>query len=380
MKQIKSAPKSRTGFRGAFFEKKSGVLEEGCFYGDEKTFRGNLLTFARKSSMIEFVITPQQKEAKSVFGWAFLGCGNIAAQVADEVIGEREMKIVSCWNRTLPRAEAFAEKYGSRAFASAEQAIAAEGVNAAYIAVTANKHLEYIRMCLSRGVPVLCEKPFTVNAAEAREAFALARERGVYLAEAMWTWYNAPAHTVRTWLREGRIGKVKRVTAKYAERYIDIPRFRSPELLGGALVDIGVYPLRYAYELFGSPHGVTCRGEVRGGVDITEEISLDYGEFCAEIYVSIEDARGEEFVIEGTQGTIRIPFFHMAGEASLEGREKAHFTDDSPKYGTELRRAAEEIAAGRTESGYCPPRATLDTMQLLDECRRQLGLVYPCEQ
>ena len=101
--------------------------------------------------MIEFVMATQQKEAKSVFGWAFLGCGNIAAQVADEMIGEREMKIVSCWNRTLPRAEAFAEKYGSRAFASAEQAIAAlkaaevrYGELADYLALTPSERLRHV--------------------------------------------------------------------------------------------------------------------------------------------------------------------------------------------------------------------------------------------
>lgn len=314
------------------------------------------------------------------FGWAFLGCGNIAEQVAEQLFGERGMRIVSCWNRTPERARKFAGRFGGSACASAEEAVLADGVNAAYIAVTADKHADYIRLCLSRGVPVLCEKPFTVNTSEAEAAFALAKERGIYLAEAMWTWYNAPARTVRDWVRSGKIGKVVRVTAKYAERYIDIPRFLSPELLGGALVDIGVYPLRYAYELFGMPRGVVCRGELRGGVDVTEDIVLDYGDFRAEIFVSIEDPQGEEFVIEGTKGAIRVPYFHMAREAYLTGGENAHFEDDSPKYGVEFRRVAEEIAAGCAQSAFCPPQATLDTMKLLDECRRQLGLVYPCEK
>ena len=179
-----------------------------------------------------------------MFSWAFLGCGNIARQVADQLKGDKEMRIAACWNRSSARAELFSEDFGVRAYPSAEEAIGAEGVNAAYIAVTADRHYDYIRLCLERGVPVLCEKPFTVNHAEADAVFALAAEKGVYLAEAMWTWYNAPAHTVRDWVRTGRIGKIKKVSAKYTGRLIDIPRFRSPELLGGALVDIGVYPLR----------------------------------------------------------------------------------------------------------------------------------------
>lgn len=313
-----------------------------------------------------------------MFGWAFFGCRNIAVQVADELMSEKDMRIASCHNRTHAQAEAFAAKYGCRAVPEAERAL--DGVQAAYIAVTANKHFDYIRFCLERGVPVLCEKPFTVNLKEAEEAFALAREKGVYLAEAMWTWFNDTALAVRARLREGAIGTVKKVTAKYAERYIDIPRFTSPELVGGAVMDIGVYPLRYCYELFGMPRGLSCRGEVRGGIDVTEEVELDYGGFSAKLYISIEDPQGEEFVIEGTEGAIRIPYFHCAREAFISGRREEHFTDDSLKYAVEFRRAAEEIAAGRTESAFCPPKSTLDTMRLLDECRRQLGVVYPSEK
>lgn len=314
------------------------------------------------------------------FGWAFLGCGNIAEQVADELQREQGIGIVSCWNRTPSRAEGFAAKYGCRAYDSMEAAISADGVDAAYIAVTANKHLDYICYCLERGMPVLCEKPFVVNAMEAECAFSLAREKNLYLAEAMWTWYNAPAHKVRDWVNAGEIGKITKVTAKYAERYIDIPRFTSPELLGGALVDIGVYPLRYAYELFGMPRRVICRGELRDGVDISETVLLDYGSFQAEIFISVEDPRGEEFVIEGTEGKIRIPYFHMAQEAYLYGQKEERFLDKAPKYGVQFRRVSEEIAKGCRESAFCSPGATIDTMRLLDECRKQLGLIYPSER
>ena len=102
-----------------------------------------------------------------MFEWAFLGCGNIAGQVAREIAGERGMRIGACWNRTPARAERFAEQFGAAAYPTAEEAIAAHGVRAAYLAMTANKHFDYIRLCLERGVPVLCEKPFTVNLREA---------------------------------------------------------------------------------------------------------------------------------------------------------------------------------------------------------------------
>ena len=313
-----------------------------------------------------------------MFGWAFLGCGSIAGQVADELILEEGQKLVSCWNRSTERAEKFAEKYGCRAYSTPEEAIRAEGVDAVYIAVTADKHLDYIRLCLEAGVPVLCEKPFTVNLKEAEEAFALAKEKGVYLCEAMWTWFNSPALTVRSWLE--KIGPVKKVTAKYCVPISNNPRLVDPVRLGGALVDIGVYPIRYAYELFGYPKAISCKGRVEGVVDHEEEITLTYDGFTAELSVNMDEWKGEEFLIEGEKGSIRVPFFHCAEEAFLSGEEEVHFEDKSKKYGVELRRVSEEIAAGMKESALCPSEHTLDVMRILDECRRQMGLVYPSEK
>ena len=221
----------------------------------------------------------------------------------------------------------------------------AEGVNAAYIAVTADKHLDYIRLCLNAGVPVLCEKPFTVNAGEAEQAFALAKEKGLYLCEAMWTWFNAPALTVRTWLP--KIGAVKKVTAKYCVPISGNPRLVDPARLGGALVDIGVYPIRYTYELFGMPKKIVCEGSVEGGVDHKEKVTLFYDGFEAVLEIDMDEFKGEEFVIEGEKGCIRVPWFHAAQEVLLTGEEEARFEDGSPKYGTQMARAAEEIALRR---------------------------------
>ena len=316
------------------------------------------------------------------FGWAFLGCGGIAHTVANQLKGAGDMEIVSCWNRTQGRAAKFAKKYGAEAFAYAKQAIAAEGVKAAYIAVTANSHYDLAAMCIERGVPVLCEKPFAVNFAQAEKLFALARERGVYMAEAMWTWYNLPALKVREWVRAGLVGDITSVSAVYALPvlpFAENPRHRSPQLIGGALMDVGIYPIRYAYELFGMPQKISCTGSLEGGVDYTENVRMQYEGFAADIFISRRKAAGERFVICGTRGRIVVPFFHMATRARLCSEVRERVCDRSKKYLTELRRVAEEITAGRTESAYCPAQSTLDTMKLLDSCRRDLGLVYPCE-
>lgn len=317
------------------------------------------------------------------FGWAFLGCGGIAHTVARQLSRERGMKIVSCWNRTCSRAAKFAKKYGAAAFNSAEEAVSARGVDGVYIAVTANKHYDLAKMCIERGVPVLLEKPFTVNFAQAQHLFDLAREKGVYIAEAMWTWYNSPALKVREWLREGMVGEVTSVSAVYALpvcRLTENPRHTSPELIGGALMDIGIYPIRYAYELFGMPIGLNCSGALEGGVDFTERVQMRYADFTADIFVSRRKVAGERFVIRGTEGVITVPYFHMASRAILKGKKRERLCDRTPKYAAEFRRVAEEISSGKKESAYCPAQSTLDTMKLLDACRRDLGLEYPCEK
>ena len=316
------------------------------------------------------------------FGWAVIGCGGIAATVAKELKKEGCGRIVACWNRTKSRAEAFAANFGGTAYDTPEQAITAEGVEGVYIATTHDKHGYFTKLCIERGVPALCEKPFTVNTKEAEEVFALAKEKNVYVSEAMWTWHNAPAHIVRAWVKDGKVGEVKSVKVSYAVpllKFSKNPRLTSPELIGGALLDIGIYPIRYMYELFGMPKSISATGELRGGVDIAENITMDYGTFKAELTVSMDSFLGEKLVVEGTEGKIEVPYFHMAKKGKLTGKQKDRFKIKTLLYATQLRQVAEEIRSGKKESAYCPVQSTLDTMKLLDECRRQMGVIYPGE-
>lgn len=319
------------------------------------------------------------------FGWAVIGCGNIARGVAGEIIGSENGRIVSAWNRTESKAVEFCEIYGGKPCRSIEEAVTAEGVDGAYVATTHDKHAEFTKICIENGIPVVCEKPFAVNLKEAEEVFSYAKKKNVYVSEAMWTWHNKTANVVRNWVKNGRLGEIKGVFASYAWPMINDgnynKRLTEPSLIGGALLDIGIYPVRYVYEIFGMPYRITCRGDVVGGVDHNEKIEMDYGSFKAEITVSIRSDEGEYFIVEGSEGRIDVPLFHMAREATLSGRFNEKFNDgEKYLYGTQMRNAAEEISAGKKESAFCPEKNTLDTMRLLDECRRQMGVVYPSEK
>ena len=147
----------------------------------------------------------------SKFGWCYIGCGGIANTTAKEISKSENNRIVAVWNRGYAKAEAFAQKYGGTAYKTFEEAVNAPEVEGVYIALTADKHAEYIKKCIKLHKPVMCEKPFTVSAKDAEEIFALAKAEGVYVTEAMWTWHNAAAQQVKTWLEAGRIGEVKDV-------------------------------------------------------------------------------------------------------------------------------------------------------------------------
>ena len=317
------------------------------------------------------------------FGWAYIGCGGIANITARELVKLEDHQIVSAWNRTPERADTFVNKFGGTAYQTAEEAITASGVDAVYIAVTADKHVEYMKLCIRHHKNVLCEKPFTVNAQQAREIFEYAAQEGVYVSEAMWTWHNAAAKQVKAWVQNGYVGNVRDVECFYSFPMIKLPiqkpRHTSPEMIGGALLDIGVYCVRYCYELFGKPKEIRCTGRLSGGIDLGEQITLDYGSFQAKLTISRDENHGEKLTIAGDKGVIKLPMFHMASKGSLKGIVSASFKDSSPLYGTQFANVAEEIRTGAREGIHIPAKSTVECLEILDECRRQMGLVYPCE-
>ena len=314
------------------------------------------------------------------FGWAYLGCGGIARTTARELIQAGAGRIVSAWNRTPERAKAFVENFGGTACATPEEAILAPGVEGVYIAVTPDRHAELMRLCIRHHKPVLCEKPFTVNTSEAENVLAYARAEGVYVSEAMWTWHNRVALKVREWIRQGRIGDVKRVYCCFSPDLRQNDRLWSPEMIGGSLLDIGVYNIRYCYELFGMPERIECvSGMLKGGVDAHETVMMHYPTFTAENVIGIDQQRPETIEIEGTKGVIRVPDFHMASAAMLESGIPERFEDPALHYAIQFARVGEEIREGLTAGRNITPQSTVDVMRLMDECRAQMNFRYPCE-
>ena len=318
------------------------------------------------------------------FNWCFIGTGKIANKVAKELITNPGHKIVSVFNRTKEKAEKFAMKYHAKVYDSAFEAINDPRVNGVYIATTNETHFEFAKLCLYNSVPVLCEKPITGNALELKKLIKISESNNTFLKEAMWTWFNPVANKVKQWIKEERIGKIQSV-----ECIFNMPifgynkakgRYISPARYGGALLDLGVYPVRYVYELFGKPKSIKAKGKLYNGIDVWNESIFDYGDFKAKVSSQINAFVGEHCIIKGEKGTIKVPLFHMASKAKLISKDGNEvFKNNKKKFATQFRVVAEYIKKEQPDE-LVSLDSSLAVMELMDEIRKQIGVIFPCDE
>ena len=317
------------------------------------------------------------------FGWCFIGTGMLAGQVAKQLVGSQH-KIISCYTRNFEKAKAFAGAVGAVAYENAADAILAEGVDGVYVVTPHNAHYRFAKMALELGKPVLCEKSFTVTAQETEELIALSRKKGVYLAEAMWTWFSPAANQVKAWVDGGAIGQVEEANFTYhmISRYGG--RVSDPKRAGGALLNITVYPITYAYRLFGYPETIEATGRLANGIDLGEEIQMTFaGGVRCHISASSVDNKGlEKMTVRGSRGRIQAPLYHAVNRVTMRCGFLRRRVFKGPgglfnSYLNEFDIVAQEIREGLTESRMVPLRSTWDVMRIMDTVRSQIGLEYP---
>ena len=317
------------------------------------------------------------------FNWCFIGTGTLAAIVARQLLGSGRHRIVSCYSRSASDRARFANEFGALDCASAGDAITAEGVDAVYVVTPHNAHYRYVKLALELGRPVLCEKAFTVTAAEAEELIDLARSKGIYLCEAMWTWFSEGTLKAREWVGEGRIGRIRSARFTFHARAVGYaPRVSDPKKAGGALLDITVYPITYAYRLWGMPVRIESTARLENGIDAADDIALTFSNgLRAQISTSIVDVNGFEIMLlKGDKGRITAPFYHSVSFLTCRtdhgGGEVFRSRDIVNTYLEEFDIVADEIRRGLTESEYVPLHSTLDVMRIMDTVREQIGLKY----
>lgn len=315
------------------------------------------------------------------FKWGYIGNGNIAYSTAKSITkGNHE--ITAVYGRNMVKVTAFADMYNAVPYDNIDEMLAKADIDGIYIATPHTSHVEYAVKSLNAHIPVLCEKPVGVSVKDVNTLIEASKANDTYFAEAMWTWFSNVAFTVKDWINSGLIGEVESVEIYYAFPGLMMPktsRVLMPETAGGALLDIGIYPITYCYNLFGYPDKIICCGELKNGIDVAETVVLKYGDMKCELHMSLKNLK-ESCVIKGSKGVIKIPMFHMASRAVLKSGIRRKIIRGKTDYLTEFTLVSEEIKNGKKESDYIPFKSTADCMTIMDECRRQMNLVYPFEK
>jgi predicted dehydrogenase len=326
---------------------------------------------------------------KEVIRWGILGTGNIATSFATGVATMPDAEIVAVGSRNQATADAYGDRFKiSRRYGSYAELVHDAAIDVVYIATPHSLHLEDMLLCFEAGKPVLCEKPFTINAAQARQAIARAREAGLFAMEATWMRFTPLMVALRKQLAQGVIGEIRMVTADFGIRVDFDPKFRlfNPELGGGGLLDVGIYPLSLAQMVLGTPTQVTGLAALgQTGVDEQSACVLGYaGGQLAVLHNAIRTETPQEATIAGTEGWIRIhaPWWmpqamtiHKAG--SEPQPVDVPFTANGYTYeAAEVHRCLRE---GKLESDLMPLDETVAIMETMDALRQQWGLRYPME-
>jgi predicted dehydrogenase len=324
----------------------------------------------------------------SNFNWGILGPGGIAKAFAEDLKGLDGHSISAVGSRTLGNAQSFAHTYGGTAYGSYEELVADPSVDAIYVATPHPAHKDNVILALNAGKPVLCEKPFSVNAVEAQQMVDAAGKNGVALMEAMWARFLPHYAKVREIIESGVLGKIHTIHADHGQRLADqnIPRLVEPDLAGGALLDLGIYPISFAHMILGNPSKITSTAVMTDkGVDAQTSMIFDYASGAqAVLNTTMIEQTPCRAVVAGLNGWLEIDrtFYNPASmRVILNDGSVTEYPSSYQGHG--LREQAEVfkqlVRSGAQQSQILNWQDTVDIMKTLDQVRSQIGLKYPFE-
>lgn len=320
--------------------------------------------------------------------WGILGAGRIANAFVRDFTLMENAELVAVASADENRAKAFAEANGIPQALNYRALYESNDIDAVYIATTHNFHYEQVLECLQHGKAVLCEKPITVNDQQFKQLAKVAAENKVFLMEAMWTYFLPAVQKAKEWVNEKLIGEIRLLQSDFGfamEKNLE-GRMYNPRLAGGALLDLGVYPVSMAYFFTGlRPETIQASGTfTETGVDETLSIILKYKNGTASLCTSLITQLGNATRIYGEKGFIEIPNFWKAGSASLydkEGNLLESYDDGRSSHGFiyEMQNANDKILGGQLQSDIVPHSRSNEVQETMTEIRRQIGLKYPFE-
>ncbi len=319
--------------------------------------------------------------------WGILGSGWIAEQFIASVRAHTRQEIIAVGSRSREKAEAFATTWDiPTAHGSYEALVSDPSLDVIYVATPHNLHHEHVLLALSAGKNVLVEKPMALNRAQAAEMVALARAKGVFFAEALWTYFLPKFDVFQQVLDQGILGEIRSVYTDYGEHFTRDHRIFDARLAGGPLLDLGTYPVSLLTKLFGVPEAVVGLGQaddsgVNGQLSVVmRDASGNLGTLSTTLY----GFTPTNAVIVGTKATVRFGSeFNLPGPfevISADGTTVLRYEEPVGRHFEglcyEAAEVARRVAAGETETPCRPLQATLDTMTTLDAIRATLGLGF----
>jgi predicted dehydrogenase len=308
--------------------------------------------------------------------WGIIGTGGIARTFARDLNFIDDGEVVAVASRTSSSAEAFGEEFGlSRRYDSYEALVNDDGVDVVYVATPHPMHFANAALALEHGKPVLVEKAFTMNGAEARDLVALARSKDLFMMEAMWTRHLPHIAALRELVRTGALGDLVTVEADHGQWFPRSPEHRlfAPELGGGALLDLGVYPVSFASMLLGPPNRVTALVDPAfTGVDGQASMLFGYASGAQAVLTCTSGARtATRACVAGTKARVEIDGdFYAPTSFTLVSREGQRERFEFKSEGRGLYYQAIEVARclreGRSESPLMPLDESVAIMETMD--------------
>ncbi len=318
--------------------------------------------------------------AKLRFG--IIGCGKIAARFARAIAGSQDGELYACAARELARAKEFGERFGAeKCYGCYEELINDPAVDCIYIAVVNTAHVPAIKLCIAAHKPVICEKPMFVQSDDADALIEYARQEKTLLVEAMWTRMLPAFLKAKEWIREGRIGEVRLMTASFCNHVVyneqsKNHRIFDPSTAGGSVLDVGVYVYEFFTGIMGEPP-VKFTGLQKmhqTGVDESTSMTLQFQNGALAVgFSSIGAGFPDDAVISGPDGRIFLPSFWHARRAELQdmkGNVLETFTDDVEEgFIHEVNHFTGLVRSGALESELIPLKDTVDFIEKIRTCK-----------
>ena len=318
-----------------------------------------------------------------------LGAGIIASSMARTVkmMNNPQIQLYAVASRGKEKAEAFAGKWEiPKAYGSYEDMLRDGQVTLVYVATPHSHHRDHALMCAEYGKHVLCEKAFCANAAQAEEVIGAFEKKGLLITEAIWPRYQPMRGMISQAVSSGIVGQPRMIRASLNYQLMAVERIRKPELAGGALLDVGVYPLNFADMVFGPPDHWQASGVLSDlGVDLSDSITLSWADGrMASLSASASCISDEDAFIDCEEGYIQVrnvnnPQGYRVFNRNRELIAQAQCPAQLTGYEYEVLECAGMIEAGKTECPSMPHADTLRLMRMMDDLRRQMGVRYPFE-